>query len=38
VALAWLPSWLITYNDGIRTREATVAAYLPPETTPPDLF
>jgi hypothetical protein len=31
VALAWLPSWLITYDDGIRPREATMAAYLPPE-------
>jgi hypothetical protein len=38
VALAWLPSWLITYDDGIRAREATIAAYLPPETTPSDLF
>jgi hypothetical protein len=38
VALAWLPSWLITYKDGVRTREATVAAYLPPDATPPDLF
>jgi len=33
VALAWLPSWLITYNDGIRTKTATIAAYLPPEDT-----
>ena len=31
VALAWLPSWLITYNDGVRSREATIAAYLAPE-------
>jgi len=31
VALAWLPSWLITYHDGISTREATIAAYLAPE-------
>jgi hypothetical protein len=38
VALAWLPSWLITYNDGVRTREATVAAYLPPDAKPPDIF
>jgi hypothetical protein len=30
VALAWLPSWLITYDDGIHTRTATVAAYLTP--------
>ncbi|UCC65412.1 MAG: hypothetical protein JSV36_10360 [Anaerolineae bacterium] len=38
VALAWLPSWLITYSDGIRIREATIAAYLPPQATPPDRF
>lgn len=31
VALAWLPSWLITYDDGVRSREATIAAYLAPE-------
>jgi hypothetical protein len=33
VALAWLPSWLVTYSDGIRTQTATIAAYLPPEDT-----
>ena len=33
VALAWLPSWLVTYNDGIRTQTATIAAHLPPEDT-----
>jgi chromosome segregation ATPase len=27
VALAWLPSWQITYHDGVRTRTATLAAY-----------
>ncbi len=32
VALAWLPSWLITYHDGVRSREATIAAYLAPES------
>jgi hypothetical protein len=31
VALAWLPLWLVTYDDGIRSREATIAAYLAPE-------
>ncbi len=31
VALAWLPLWLITYDDGVRAREATIAAYLAPE-------
>ena len=35
-ALAWLPSWLITYHDGIHAREATIAAYLSPEPRPPD--
>ena len=27
VALAWLPSWQIRYNDGAMARTATVAAY-----------
>jgi ribosome-associated translation inhibitor RaiA len=27
VALAWLPQWLIRYDDGTTTRTATVAAY-----------
>jgi len=27
VALVWLPAWLITYNDGLRTRTVTIAAY-----------
>jgi hypothetical protein len=27
VTLAWLPSWLITYDDGRAERSATVAAY-----------
>lgn len=27
VALVWLPAWLITYNDGLRTHTATIAAY-----------
>jgi hypothetical protein len=27
VALAWLPSWLVTYDDGVRSREATIAAF-----------
>jgi hypothetical protein len=30
-ALAWLPSWLITYTDGNFPRTATVAAYPLPE-------
>ena len=33
LALAWLPLWLISYSDGIRTREATIAAYMTPERT-----
>ncbi len=33
VALAWLPSWLVTYHDGERSREAMIAAYLTPEGT-----
>jgi hypothetical protein len=32
VALAWLPSWQVTYHDGRRTRTATVAVYALPET------
>jgi hypothetical protein len=31
VALAWLPSWLVTYNEGGRSREAMIAAYPAPE-------
>jgi hypothetical protein len=27
VALGWLPSWLIRYEEGVTTRTATVAAY-----------
>ncbi|MCX6047238.1 MAG: DUF87 domain-containing protein, partial [Chloroflexi bacterium] len=27
VALVWLPSWLVTYNDGSRRRMITIAAY-----------
>ena len=27
VALAWLPSWQVSYHDEVRTRTATVAAY-----------
>jgi hypothetical protein len=27
VALAWLPSWQVTYNDGVRAHTATMAAY-----------
>lgn len=27
VAVAWLPSWLITYDDGFHTRTATVPGY-----------
>jgi hypothetical protein len=38
LALAWLPSWLITYNDGIRSRTATIAAHLSPGTGAPDPF
>jgi ElaB/YqjD/DUF883 family membrane-anchored ribosome-binding protein len=31
-ALAWLPMWQISYDDGLRVRIATIAAYqLPPE-------
>jgi len=30
-ALAWTPSWLITYNDGTGSRTATVPAYALPE-------
>lgn len=31
-ALAWLPMWRISYDDGLRVRTATIAAYqLPPE-------
>jgi hypothetical protein len=30
VALAWLPSWLVTYNDGMRTHTTTIAAYPAP--------
>ncbi|MBN1220681.1 MAG: hypothetical protein JXM69_17300 [Anaerolineae bacterium] len=33
VGLAWLPSWLVTYRDGRRSRTETVPAYaLPSET------
>ncbi len=27
VALGWLPSWLVAYNDGLRLRTVTIAAY-----------
>jgi hypothetical protein len=27
VALGWLPSWLIRYDEGVTTRTATIAAY-----------
>ncbi|MFN8489154.1 MAG: DUF87 domain-containing protein [Caldilineaceae bacterium] len=30
VTLAWLPAWLIRYNDGVRPRTATMAAYTLP--------
>ncbi|MCB0099934.1 MAG: hypothetical protein KDE46_29580, partial [Caldilineaceae bacterium] len=30
-ALAWLPSWLVSYHDGRRERTATVAAYSLPK-------
>lgn len=32
VTLAWLPSWLISYNAGLRPRTATIAAYPLPTT------
>jgi hypothetical protein len=38
LALAWLPSWLVTYSDGIRSRTANIAAYLPPGIGTPDAF
>ncbi len=31
VALAWIPSWLVMYDDGIVSRSAAVAAYPLPE-------
>lgn len=31
VALAWLPSWLISYRDGEQVQTATLAAYALPE-------
>ena len=31
VALAWLPSWLISYDDGLSNQRATIAAYPLPE-------
>jgi hypothetical protein len=31
VALAWLPSWLITYDEGGRPRTTAVPAYPQPE-------
>ena len=34
LALAWLPFWLITYDDDVRSLEATIAAYSIPEATP----
>jgi hypothetical protein len=30
-AVAWLPSWLIRYDDGIQVHKATIAAYLSPK-------
>jgi hypothetical protein len=33
VALAWLPSWLITYHDGRRRRSTALAAYPQPDTS-----
>ena len=32
VALAWLPSWFIRYDDGLHTTTATIAAYQLPAT------
>ncbi|OUC06913.1 hypothetical protein RY27_18085, partial [Litorilinea aerophila] len=31
VAVAWLPSWLIRYHDGLQERTAVIAAYRLPE-------
>jgi hypothetical protein len=31
LALAWLPSWLVTYQEGGRVQTATIAAYPAPE-------
>lgn len=33
VALGWLPSWLISYDDGRGSRNATIAAYPLPESS-----
>mgnify|MGYP005842261891 CR=1 FL=1 len=33
VALAWLPSWLIAYDDSFGSRSATIAAYPLPESS-----
>jgi vacuolar-type H+-ATPase subunit I/STV1 len=34
VAVGWMPSWLVTYHDGIATRRAAVPAYaLPTQET-----
>ena len=30
VTLAWIPTWLIRYDDGLREREVPVAAYAEP--------
>lgn len=32
VAIAWLPSWLITYHDGRRTRSVAAPAFATPES------
>jgi hypothetical protein len=34
VALAWLPSWLVVYKDGIHTRSVTIPAHLPTSAKP----
>jgi hypothetical protein len=38
VALAWLPSWLITFDDGIRSHRVTIPAFHEPETSLRDLL
>jgi len=37
VALAWLPSWLVMYKDGIHTRSVTIPAHLPTSAKPATL-
>lgn len=34
VAVGWMPSWLVTYHDGIATRRAAVPAYALPVQEP----